>query len=164
MLKALLRAKIWPKSGENGRQKGHFFYAGAAAENLSRRKSSRYTPRQIYCTSYQLFCGERGKHNAFPQNSFPARAVCHKESFAREFYQGFQLTRAAKIPSVEKWVCAGYGWRGRAHELKPTLHVNFLLCALAKSSGRTSTRTRRMFCGRPLCFRSIHKTSGSEHK
>ena len=28
-------------------------------------------------------------HNAFPQNSFPARADFRKESFARAYYQGF---------------------------------------------------------------------------
>ena len=34
----------------------------------------------------------------------------------------------------------------------------------SENPGRTSTRTRRMFCGRPLCLRSIHKTSASERK
>ena len=44
------------------------------------------------------------------------------------------------------------------------LRWGFLLRARAENPGRTPTRTRRMFCGRPLCLRSIHKTSGSERK
>ncbi len=98
------QAQILPKSGEKSRHQLVFFYARAEAENLGRRKPSRYTSRQIYCTSYQLFCGERGKHNAFPQNSFLARADFRKESFSRARYQGVQLARAAKSPRVGKRV------------------------------------------------------------
>ena len=41
-------------------------------------------------------------HNAFPQNSFLARADFRKESFARARYQAFQRARAAKSSCVEE--------------------------------------------------------------
>ena len=40
------------------------------------------------------FVANAKTHNAFPQNSFLARADFRKESFSREFYQDFQLARA----------------------------------------------------------------------
>ncbi len=124
--KGSVRGEILPKSGEKSRHQPVFFYARAEAENLGRRKPSRYTSRQIYCTSYQLFCGNAKTHNAFPQNSFPARAVCHKELFARARYQGFQLTRAQqKAPAWEK------GWNRKRFARSPGTQINTIATILA---------------------------------
>ena len=121
-------------------------------------------------------CGERGRHNAFPQHCLPASAESPliKAAPAWGIKQAFQRPRARRQKLAWR---VGFSSCARLRPLKLGTHLRkpflvqtrFLTRGLfaartSENPGRTSTRTRRMFCGRPLCLRSIHKTSASERK
>ena len=77
-------------------------FALAQELNTSEQSPRNILPIKSIARATSCFVANAKTHNAFPQNSFLARAVYHKELFARARYQGFSLTRAAKSPSVEK--------------------------------------------------------------
>ena len=77
-------------------------FALAQELNTSEQSPRNILPIKSIARATSCFVANAKTHNAFPQNSFLARAVYHKELFVRARYQGFQLTRAAKNKRGER--------------------------------------------------------------